>query len=384
MQAFELGNFSKTKISRIVSNRLTRLLAKYSGDIPDAGKRELYEYAITALFILESISQPLMTEKHSQAHKSPREKQKFVVSARTSGLGDMMNQLTHAMWYARNSGRRVLVDWLGSRYYTERSATERFDIFERFFECDDISSSPSDLALGQGAAVEPSPTELSAAETEEVEAPFIELFSILGRDIPLEIVRLTRPVDFLPLDVLAPFYNKLRVRDRVTAPVQATLSQLSTAIGVHIRHGNGELYNEEDELVLFERYREAIVRCKELNPNSSLFLATDSKLVEDWFEGEFGNHLKLPKYLPEEKGHALHHPDSTSKATVSRLDVFEGALRDMVALGQCKILVCDTWSSYTRASQAWGGANKKNGRLFPIKVPRKSWEQLQELKRIRN
>ncbi len=337
----------------------------------NAERRELYEHAIAALSVLMNISRPPEAEEAQHAAGPCRENQKFVVSARASGLGDMLNQLMHCMWYAHNSGRQILVDWVDSRFYTDHIDLKGFDLFDRFFECAEVVSVSSKFAQSLGGGANLQASSLSAAELEDVEPPFVELFAILGCDFSLETVRLTRPVDFLSLDVLVPFYNKLRVNEEVTAPIEAILRQLSVAIGVHIRHGNGELYDNQAELLLLERYKDAITKCREQNPDAPLFLATDSKLVERWFYAEFGDHLKLPKYLPDVKGQALHHPVSTSKAAVSRLEVFESALRDMVALSKCKVLICDTWSSYTRASQAWGGASRANGRLVSITVPRK-------------
>lgn len=289
---------------------------------------------------------------------------KTVISARSSGLGDMLNQLVHCIWFASKSDRRCVVDWIGASYYADN---ENQDVWELVFH------SPKCVSIGSLDVY--SKSELSIIKLPELLEPsYVETFAVAKIDSTRDVIFCAKPIDFLPLEVLTDIYRDINIKPLIKKTVDDFFEKLpiNHIVGVHIRHGNGELYDEEGELELLRRYEARIENVLKVEPETVFFLATDSLFVESWFENRFGAFLTMPKYLPPSGIGALHHPHTTKNTNTSRTEVLIATLQDMYALSLCDKLICDTWSSFTKASRAWGGFNSNEGTLIPITVPRKS------------
>lgn len=301
-------------------------------------------------------------------------KMRYAISARSSGLGDMINQLMHIRWFAEQTGRTCLVDWVGSRHYLD-DGMEQFDFFTHCFRPCSIKS-VSSIDLSQTRIWPGFQTRDQEQNLENlyllVEPKVVEDFAITGNDPQIDTLRFVRSIDFLPLDKLRPFYNELSPTEQVIERVEKLEADLCDCVGVHVRHGNGELYDRQAEGILLTRYEKAIRQEMHRSPSTArFFLATDSPRVEDWFLRTFGHFARSGKYLPGYEGCALHYPNSTLGRNVSRKGIMEDALVDMIALSRCSKLICDTWSSFTRATQVWGNMTVENGKLVGVKVPRK-------------
>lgn len=300
------------------------------------------------------------------------EADKAVVSARSSGLGDMLNQLVHVMWYAENVGRYCIVDWIDAQYYSDGGGVDLFSSYlhsENIFSIADI-----DRECGGGgvSSVGDGKLDLPVDVVEVVEPSVIEMFATTSIDVEAADVVVRRPVNFFPPARLSDLYNKITIREEIKSYVKSIVLEEEFHIGVHVRHGNGELYSKEEECDLFARYANKLDELVSNFPHAKLFLATDSAVVENWVGLRYGEYVSLKKYLPSDYKAALHHPASTkSEEGVSRVSVFLDALKDMYALSLCDHIVCDSWSSFTRAPLAWGGFYQDLQRIHRIKSPRK-------------
>ncbi len=300
---------------------------------------------------------------------------KFAIAARSSGLGDMLNQLVHVRWFCKETSRKCLVDWVGNKYFASTGSSHA-DVFQYVFESDTITSvsevqyelDPSSSYTIIKKAVD---SDMLPVVRELLEPSILENYAVAGIDPSQENIRVVKPVKFLPIDAVRSIYKEIRPRKYIVDQVDELLAEGNDYIGIHIRHGNGELYDHSSELELLESYKagiEKVVACAEFEPK--YFLATDSELVERWFSEEFGHFYKSSKYMPE-SGRTLHHADSTRGTGISRDQVLVETVVDMLALSRCRTLICDSWSSFTLASQAWGDFSVANGNLHTISVPRK-------------
>lgn len=289
-------------------------------------------------------------------------KRKLAIACRTSGVGDMLTQLAHVMWYAEATGRQCLVDWINVPFYVDPGADD-IDLFDTFFTAENAESV---------AGHEPSAVRSGGMSAEVFELPVIEEFVLTGKDPGGRVVRFQLPMAILPPEIINRYFARIRLKDAITRSLAHTDEVLRSCIGVHVRHGNGELYDDEDEAVLFERYDKAIRQALERNRDAPVFLATDSVKVEQWFSQTFGAFLSNAKHLATTAGLPLHHPQSTAgNPAIQRAEIFADALRDMYALSQCRYLVCEAFGSFTRPPRAWGGFNDHPDRLLEVKTPRK-------------
>lgn len=301
------------------------------------------------------------------------EENRLAVACRNSGIGDMLCQLIHVMWYAEATGRRCYVDWIDPPSYSDPQ-TSGIDLFSTFFKCERIFSA-STLHQNNGAHLQRGVTNVLSVDhrsSNALEPSIIEEFVCTGHDPGGSVVEFRRPLDFLPPAISSRLLQRVRLQDAITDTIDHPVETLSDCIGIHIRHGNGELFDNDGELELFAVYEKMIEHVLATTDAAELFLSTDSKAVENWFASRFGNFRSNSKFLPDDIALPIHHPGSTyGNPHVTRLNIFRDALRDMYALSKCRYLICDRSGSFTRAAKAWGNYLTEPDRLFEIQSPRK-------------
>ncbi len=108
-------------------------------------------------------------------------------------------------------------------------------------------------------------------------------------------------------------------------------------IGIHIRY--------TDRKNPFEQYPKIIDKILINEPDASIFLATDNRNVQSFFDKNYGNKMIFTeKWFPDSKSNVeqLHlHPDCPDK-----LENAIQALVDMYLLASCDYLVCNCTSSF--------------------------------------
>lgn len=113
-------------------------------------------------------------------------------------------------------------------------------------------------------------------------------------------------------------------------------------IGVHIRYS--------DRKAPVEKCEAAVRRLLAKHPNASLFLATDSRKIEESFAEKFGTVIVTSKWLPE-LGEAAHQNPNCQDAVANGVE----ALRDMMLLARCDALVYARRSTFSFVSHCVGG-----------------------------
>lgn len=301
------------------------------------------------------------------------ETDRIAIARRNSGIGDMLSQLVHVLWYSEATRRKCYVDWIDIPNYFDFQTPE-MDLFSMFFTSEKIASvatlrQPMGNWSRKSTANQLSGSQLFASA---LEPSVIEEFACTGHDAGETVAEFRRPLDFLPTGIWSRLIREIRLKDAIKDTIDHPPEALANCIGIHIRHGNGELFDNDGELELFTAYETMIEHVLATTSTKALFLSTDSKAAEDWLGSRLGSFKSNSKFLPDDIGLPIHHPDSTNGYEhASRSGIFRDALRDLYALSQCRYLICDRHGSFTRAAQTWGNFLTEPGRLFQIKSPRK-------------
>lgn len=298
---------------------------------------------------------------------------RIAIAHRNSGIGDMLTQLVHVLWYSQATGRSCYADWIDLPNYSDPQ-TPGMDLFSKFFASEKIASVAISKQPMRGWSTKNTNDKHSVGHlfTTALEPSVIEEFVCTGHDPGERVAEFRRPLDFLPADLWSSLMQEIRPQDAIKDKIDHSPDALAGCIGIHIRHGNGELFDSDGERELFTAYENMIERVLATTSATELFLSTDSKVAEDWLGSRFGIFKSNSKFLPDDIAVPIHHPDSTDgHQHVRRTDIFRDALRDLYSLSQCRYLICDRHGSFTRAAKAWGNFLCEPARLFQIESGRK-------------
>ncbi|MGB3695082.1 MAG: nodulation protein NodZ [Spirulinaceae cyanobacterium] len=116
----------------------------------------------------------------------------------------------------------------------------------------------------------------------------------------------------------------------------------SKNIGVHIRW--------TDRRTSFDEYQEIIDSIIKDNVETSIFLATDNSLVQDYFVKIYGDKILLQeKWFPDKNSAILHL--HYNKDCPDKLENAYQALVDMYLLANCDYLVCNQTSTFALVAE---------------------------------
>lgn len=179
---------------------------------------------------------------------------KFMVArAPNAGIGDHLSCVLGAWWYAKRTGRELVIDWRGSRFNPELGRNCFFDFFEPIRSIGGVrviaDNSVPDIYSGHQGLYHHKWTADNlvafwhVSHTVEEKSHLADL-ARTGRDRPESIVIANQHLP-LPDDqsVLAPALGSLRFRERFRARADAFLgghTEDHSLAAIHIRHGNGE------------------------------------------------------------------------------------------------------------------------------------------------
>ncbi|MCM2268840.1 MAG: nodulation protein NodZ [Thermoanaerobaculia bacterium] len=318
---------------------------------------------------------------------------RVVVSKKVGGLGACLVTLFRAWQFAQRTGRLLVVDWRASLYADD----PRVNAFDRLFaNRDEIAGVP--IVTGERVAAlayaEPvfppgwtaerlhgfpdryyTAAALDGVDSERLGSRRDQFELCLdGDDLPHPTVvlhhglRSPAPVDldgdhFPRVDAAAA--RRFLAALEPVAEVRAAAARFAgerlarrPVVGLHVRHGNGELEERaagvftrrlnRDPSALLEAYRAALVAAGRDAP-ATLFLATDSAEVQACFAAAFPDLVVYPKWMPPPGRGALHARAGGSGGCE--------ALVEMRLLAGCDALVhndsCFTFYPLFGADHAW-------------------------------
>lgn len=329
---------------------------------------------------------------------------RVVVSKKVGGLGACLVTLFRAWQYARRTGRVLVVDWRASLYADD----PRVNAFDRLFaNRDEIAGVP--IVTGERVAAlayaEPvfppgwtaarlhgfpdryyTAAALDGVDPERLGSRRAQFRLCLdGDDLPHPTVVLhhgLRSPDPVDLDgdhfprVDAAAARRFLADLEPIAEVRVAAARFAgerlarrPVVGLHVRHGNGELEERaagaftarlnRDPAALLDAYRTALAAAAGRDAPATLFLATDSGEVQERFAAAFPNLVVYPKQMPPPGRGALHAQAGQSGG--------HEALAEMWLLAGCDALVhndsCFTFYPLFGADYAW------RTRVAPLSQP---------------
>lgn len=276
--------------------------------------------------------------------------QKYVVTKRSAGLGDLLISLWSAWWYAKRTKRQLMVDWRNSTYAEDSQHNLLDDILENPQDIDDVQlhgdiSKLNNLGPHEfyplfwnsdnlHKAVRETPQlrqeQQSLVKSHQDKKERVVVFSeCLANLIPdlIQEKRFFKQLSFNPKWVqVANDFAHVKFGNK---PV----------IGLHMRHGNGENImghtpywkNTNQSLSLCCQLLE---KCKALYGKKPyvIYLATDSIIVEREVLSLFPQTIIYPKKHREPGSGALHRGNNDPKA-------LQYSLIEMLLLAKSDLLI---------------------------------------------
>jgi hypothetical protein len=178
---------------------------------------------------------------------------RYVVAKYTnSGIGDHLTCVIGAWWYARQTGRTLIIDWRGSRFSCEPAK----NVFSDYFEPIENAAGVPVIADDRVASLTfPLPIYPNKWNSDNLGSPvhqphtadevrtIIEMVNS-GRDQSAPTVAINQHISPLPEKrLLRPLLDCLRFRKSVTERADAFADRYLAGrkvFGIHVRHGNGE------------------------------------------------------------------------------------------------------------------------------------------------
>lgn len=276
---------------------------------------------------------------------------RYVVSKRSTGLGDRLAALSAAWRYARLTHRTLVVDW---RFGGISAGLD--NAFASCFEPGDEFAGVRFIGDRHVPARElPKPRHPKIWDSDQLlDIPFIRLreqsiderravaLIRTGRDVRARTVVFDGCINdgIVDLTEARQFYAALTPAPTIRSDVAAFQANSlgRGAIGVHIRHGNG------GDIMGHRRYWDstgaALSRCaaavahvrQRLGSDRPVFLATDSQEIEARFKALVENVVTRPKDFRAEGAGELHLDVAAWRHVPS-------AIADMLLLAKCETLI---------------------------------------------
>ncbi|MFL4468332.1 nodulation protein NodZ [Tateyamaria armeniaca] len=337
--------------------------------------------------------------------------QTYAVSKFTnSGFGDHLSCVFGTWWYARQTGRTLVIDWRGSRFNPTPGQNCFFAFFKEITSLGGVPVIADDRVAQMDLPLPVYPDKWTAQTlkgathvphtADEIRAMNALVAQTTPRPEPTVVIN--QHIHTIPAAAhMRPLLAELQFADKVSAAADAFCAQHwkgRTAIGVHIRHGNGENIGGRasywlDPIPLLRQlrlnqqfdlhqrsaagtargkyhdnaapsltdtphtsrtesrlYRDVAARITDLRgtpdfQDAVVFLCTDAKRVEEGLARHIDGICTYPKHMLQEGGGPLHQ---VSLAAESRTDGFAPVESDIVTemlielelLRRTRALVC--------------------------------------------
>ena len=169
------------------------------------------------------------------------------------GIGAHVSCLLGAWWYAKQTGRTLVIDWRGSRYNNDPSGRHNcfYDYFEKVDYLDGVRTIADDSVATLSYCPPFYPTKWTVSNlrsTDHVkhsreEVDSVNMLVTSGRDRPESVVAFNQGINLPPKESARALFKQLRFSEQIRSESQKFWNEHfgnSPAIGIHIRHGNGE------------------------------------------------------------------------------------------------------------------------------------------------
>ncbi|MFW5658150.1 MAG: nodulation protein NodZ [Bacteroidota bacterium] len=267
---------------------------------------------------------------------------KKVISRRNAGFGDNLFAAAHAWYYAKETGRELVINWAPSMYLDDKS----LNAFYFFFDV-------PDQIEGVPIIVEKRINPLSRMIRALPVTPFKHFFPVLTAEVAKRFVNNYLPATFANAankrhdwivntikegkdvsentlifngcysflnDETKPFFKNLKLKPTYQEKVNAFADRYftgKTVIGVHVRyydknlpvnnHTKYWLEPEKSLKTINSRLKEVVDEIKNNSEDHVIFLATDNEMVQSSIRNAFENVITYDKEFDiVQKGMHLH------------------------------------------------------------------------------
>ena len=314
---------------------------------------------------------------------------KYLLVKAKGGMGNRMLCALTGILYGQITQRKIIVDWRDAGYSNDRSNT-----FSRFFDCTCIYP---ETVLPAAATIRPAvwKNNLDKSMSEMISRFDPDKHSSLRihRKYSVDIRKKDFEEDILVfwnyshrIPALMPFLRDsnhgfaglserqiIRKAIKEFLPLSQTIKQHideikkehwhRPVIGVHVRY--------TDRKARLKPYERTLNRFIEHAKKPRIFLATDSKHIEQWYRENYDDVFSTPKWFPENSQTMHQNPGCPD-----RIDNGIEALVDMYLLADCDYLIYPGNSTFSWISAILSEAPRQNVvdvEKYNPKVRLKTW-----------
>jgi len=290
----------------------------------------------------------------------PAAKEKYLLVKIIGGLGNLTHSLLTAILMARITGRRLIVDWTDANY-SDRGENVIHSYFQSpYFSPEDKIPDTNSVT----PAVWRGRLRRTTGEVARLCAPKLRYYPHSWRLASVDPRRLDREEEVMVFWSFYPLLYRLRpnlkgefehlrhaeetavyrevLRESLTLhpSIMSRVEKFRSAqfrtpmIGVHARY--------TDRKVKLAAVHRRVRKLLEFSPDAGIFLATDSKVVQNQFEKSYRMVVSTPREYAADGG-PIHkiRDDSGAKERGAQ------ALVDLYLLGSCEYLVIDEGSTFS-------------------------------------
>jgi hypothetical protein len=290
----------------------------------------------------------------------------------SAGMGNRMLCAASGILYGMVSGRKVIIDWTDGEY-----ADKDQNAFDLYFDCPDVvkhSERPSTEDIAPEIWKDHLDKSISWMLRSYDPDKFSSIF--IHKKYSIDVKRLNYPQRVAVfwyythrLPAIIPYLkntkyanmgiqeilrrilcDSITLRKEIAQKIADFQSKhfRKSVIGVHIR--------QTDRIVPIEKYNRPLNRILRENPDAQIYLATDNKTVEEYFEKEYKNEiLKTDKWYPD-KNEQMHINSNCPDMYQNGVE----ALVDMYLLSKCDYLIYPGISTFSWISSILSNAKPEN------------------------
>ncbi len=324
----------------------------------------------------------LSQQSHYLYFKNKVLQNKFILVKSVDGLGSNLETLARAKVVCNFTGRRLIVDWNDNIYSNNLTDNYFLDLFvdndqSRLIDYDYLQKMSKYPLIWDRCGLAVSERIINISRNFKNEGNWIpkreriELFTHEYRDLSLRDEELIIICNKIGHKLISDRLIKEQLCLLQPAPTITKalslfdFSQIYT-VGIHYRHGNGELVNLRNTN-LFDKYAAVCDRLVARYPQTKILVCSDnSEIVEKFSNCYPGRVFCTTKWYPEKNtGYQMHGnascPDNLENATT--------ALTDIYLLSKCNHLIY-TGSYFGKIAKYIGGFNEKTSSFINNILPK--------------
>ncbi|MEI2418820.1 nodulation protein NodZ [Arthrospira platensis SPKY2] len=287
--------------------------------------------------------------------------EKYIICKGKAGLGNRLYTLSHAIKYAKEMNRKLIVEWNDCYYSSHPEKNVFYDCF-RLINLDSSYRNSYEIPNYKKLSVAPQMWKQHLTKPTNAVLHGRLLWKLKDEYNSQRATIITSKKYAEDIVVFTAHNPPLIERSllqhvRLQPNLEKTIDEFvvnyfsSTVVGVHVRWTDKQPNQKID--ILFERINAILNK----ESNAKIYIATDNQKIIDSFQQTYRNQLIFrQKWFPTSSGETLHH--AHQKRPVE--DIFFDAVIEMFLLSKCNYLIYQDNSSFSNISACYSIAPKIN------------------------